>query len=86
MKRHARCWSRRYNSCSKNVTYKLRFCLFVFTQSLFFSIAYILKDGRKLQDKLEVAHSNEKAKRHVAEAEARATSKERDAAFAVEQV
>ena len=86
MKRHARCWSRRYNSCSKNVTNKLRFCLFVFTQSLFFSFAYILKDGRKLQDKLEAAHSNEKAKRHVAEVEARAASKERDAALAVEQI
>ena len=53
---------------------------------MFFSFAYILKDGRKLQDKLEAAHSNEKAKRHVAEAEARAASKERDAALAVEQV
>ena len=53
---------------------------------MFFSFAYILKDGRKLQDKLEAAHSNEKAKRHVAEAEARAASKERDAALAVEEV
>ena len=77
MKRHARRRSRRYNSFSKSVTYKLRFCLFVFTLYIIYFLFIVSsnlllslsKENERSITKLETVIQKEKVGKQAAQTE-----------------
>jgi hypothetical protein len=69
MKRKARCRSRRYYSCSKSVTNKLKFCLFVSTTIVCNLLLSLCKEYERSIRKLETLVEKEKAGKHAAKSE-----------------
>ncbi len=69
MKQKARCRSRRYYSCSKSVTNKLRFCLFVSTKIVCNLLLSLCKEYERSIRKLETLVEKEKAGKHAAKTE-----------------